>query len=62
VLLAFIVCAVALWGIISIVDNLRTPGDLGKFDAQQKTSEFFNVPKKDRLKYLRSEAKKNRSK
>lgn len=61
-LLAFIVCAVALWGIISIVDNLRTPGDLGKFDAQQKTSEFFNVPKEDRLKYLRSEAKKNKSK
>lgn len=61
-LLAFIVCAVALWGIISIVDNLRTPGDLGKFDAQQKTSEFFNVPKEDRLKHLRSEAKKNRSK
>lgn len=61
-LLVFIIVAVILWGVISFVDNLRTPDDLGKFDAQQKTSEFFNVPKKDRLKYLRSEAKKNKSK
>lgn len=61
-LLIYIIGAVGLWGVILFVENLRTPGDLGKFDAQQKTSEFFNVPKKDRLKYLRSEAKKYKSK